>query len=73
MRTTILALAIFATGCTTTGTSTNKIQPAPKPYRDHKTPVAPGKPVLSQRVAARRLQDARVARGNLAVEGQLTR
>jgi hypothetical protein len=73
MRTTILALALIASGCSTTPTT--KV-PVPAAARDGKTPVVLGKPSLSHRILEQRLQDAQVAevaQGKLAVEGQLVR
>ncbi len=70
MRTILLALALLAAGCSTTPTT--KIPP-PAITRDGKTPVALELPSLSHRIMDRRLQDAQVSQGKLAVEGQLVR
>ena len=70
MRTTMIALALLAAGCTTTPTT--KV-PAPAAARDGKTPVALEKSSISQRILEQRLQDAQMARGELAVQGQLAR
>ncbi len=68
MRTTMFALALLVAGCSTTP----KV-PAPSAARDGKTPVALEKSSISHRIVDRRMQDAQVARGKLAVEGQLVR
>jgi hypothetical protein len=70
MRTILLALALFAAGCSTT--PINKV-PVPAAARDGKTPVTLGKPNLSQRIIEQRIQDGQVAQGKLAVEGHLVR
>ena len=70
MRTTLLALALLASGCSTPPI---KKVPAPSAARDGKTPVALEKSSLSQRIMEQRIQDAQVAKGELAVEGQLVR
>ena len=64
-----LALALLASGCTTPMTKV----PAAPAARDGKTPVALGRPSVSQRIMGQRMQDAQVAQGRLAVEGQLVR
>jgi uncharacterized lipoprotein YajG len=70
MRTTLLALALLASGCSTTPTT--KV-PTPAAARDGKTPVVLEPPSVSHRIMDQRFQDAQVAQGKLAVEGQLVR
>ena len=69
MRTIFMALALFTAGCSTP----MKKVPVPAAARDGKTPVTLGKPNLSQRIIEQRILDGQVARGKLAVDGQLVR
>ena len=70
MRMIMLAFVLLSAGCSAIPTNTVPAAPA---ARDGKTPIALGKPIVSQRILEHRVQEGRVARGKLAVEGQLVR